>query len=66
MFHPGMEEIIYVVEGRAEQWVDRGKRTLEAGEIAHLPRDVVHATYNPFDAPLVFLHPPPTPRPKAP
>lgn len=53
--HPTMEEIIYVVEGKAEQWVDRERRTLDAGEIAHIPRDMVHATYNPFDTTLVFL-----------
>jgi quercetin dioxygenase-like cupin family protein len=53
--HPGMEEIIYVVEGKAEQWVDRERRVLAAGEIAHIPPDMVHATYNPFDVPLVFL-----------
>ena len=26
--HPEMEEIIYVLEGTAEQWVDRDKRLL--------------------------------------
>jgi quercetin dioxygenase-like cupin family protein len=53
--HPTMEEIIYVVEGKAEQWVDRQCRTLEKGEIAHIPIGVVHGTYNPFDRTLVFL-----------
>jgi quercetin dioxygenase-like cupin family protein len=50
-----MEEIIYVLEGRAEQWVDREHRILAAGEMAHIPRGVVHGTYNPFDATLRFL-----------
>ena len=53
--HPGMEEIIYVVSGTAEQWVDRERRTLRAGEIAHIPRDVVHGTYNAGEDELVFL-----------
>jgi len=53
--HPLMEEIIYVVEGRAEQWVDRQKCILKPGEIAHIPADVVHATFNPFDETMVFL-----------
>jgi quercetin dioxygenase-like cupin family protein len=53
--HPEMEEIIYVISGAAEQWVDRAARTLGAGEMAHIPRDVVHGTYNVGDAPLVFL-----------
>ena len=53
--HPDMEEIIYVVEGRAEQWGEREKRILEPGEIAHIPIDLVHATYNAGDSTLVFL-----------
>lgn len=53
--HPTMEELIYVVEGRAEQWVERDKRILGPGEMAHIPADVVHGTYNGFDEALVFL-----------
>jgi quercetin dioxygenase-like cupin family protein len=53
--HPAMEEIIYVVSGTAEQWVDQECRTLLAGEIAHIPQDVVHGTYNAGDDTLVFL-----------
>jgi quercetin dioxygenase-like cupin family protein len=53
--HPAMEEIIYVVSGRAEQWVDRTSRSLGAGDIAHIPKDIVHATYNDGEEPLVFL-----------
>ena len=53
--HPALEEIIYVVSGHAEQWVDRESRRLGPGEIAHIPRDVVHGTYNAGDAELVFL-----------
>jgi quercetin dioxygenase-like cupin family protein len=53
--HPGMEEIIYVESGTAEQWVDAEKRLLNAGEIAHIPRGVVHGTYNAGAGALVFL-----------
>lgn len=53
--HPAMEEIIYVVSGTAEQWVDREARRLEAGDIAHIPRDMVHGTWNAGDDTLVFL-----------
>ena len=53
--HPAMEEIIYVVAGRAEQWVGRDRRVLGPGEIAHIPKDVVHGTYNAGNEPLVFL-----------
>ena len=50
-----MEEIIYVVAGRAEQWVGRESRVLGPGEIAHIPTGVVHGTYNAGSEPLVFL-----------
>lgn len=53
--HPAMEEIIYVVSGVAEQWVDRERRTLRAGEMAHIPQDMVHGTYNDGPETLVFL-----------
>lgn len=53
--HPEMEEIIYVISGKAEQWVDTESHILEPGEAAHIPKNVVHGTYNPFDEPLVFL-----------
>jgi quercetin dioxygenase-like cupin family protein len=53
--HPTMEEIIYVVSGTAEQWVDRENRLLGPGDIAHIPTDVVHGTYNAGSDTLVFL-----------
>jgi quercetin dioxygenase-like cupin family protein len=53
--HPAMEEIIYVISGTAEQWVERESRLLRAGDSAHIPRDVVHGTYNAGDDTLVFL-----------
>lgn len=53
--HPALEEIIYVVSGTAEQWVDHEQRRLGAGDIAHIPKDVVHGTWNAGDDTLVFL-----------
>ncbi len=53
--HPHREEIIYVLYGRAEQWVGNEYRILRAGEMAHIPPGTVHATYNPHAEPLVFL-----------
>jgi quercetin dioxygenase-like cupin family protein len=53
--HPAREEIIYVVDGVAEQWVDRERRTLRAGECAFIPERVVHAIFNTSDAPMTFL-----------
>lgn len=53
-YHPYREEIIYVLSGKAEQWIGVESRILGPGDIVHVPAGVVHATYNPFDAPLVF------------
>lgn len=54
-YHPAREEIIYVVDGVAEQWVDRERRRLNAGEIAFIPRNVVHAIHNTSSRPMTFL-----------
>ena len=54
-YHPAREEIIYIVKGVAEQWVDRDKRTLKAGECAFIPKGVVHAIYNSSKRPMTFL-----------
>ena len=53
--HPALEEIIYVVSGRAEQWVGERSQILGPGDVAHIPRDVVHGTYNAGSETLVFL-----------
>jgi quercetin dioxygenase-like cupin family protein len=53
--HPEMEEVIYIISGRAEQWVEREHRILGPGDIAHIPCDVVHGTYNAGPELLVFL-----------
>ena len=53
--HPGREEIIYVLEGQAEQWVGREKRLLGPGDMAMIPRNVPHATFNSGESTLRFL-----------
>ena len=53
--HSHREEIIYVLEGTAEQWVGKEHRILKPGEIAHIPMNTVHGTYNPHAKPLTFL-----------
>ena len=44
--HPDQEEVLYVVAGRVEQWVDRDKRILGPGDSAFIPPDMVHASFN--------------------
>ena len=53
--HPTREEIIYVLSGRAEQWIGHEHRLLGPGEMVLVPKGEVHGTYNPFRERLVFL-----------
>lgn len=53
--HPAMEEIIHVVAGRAEQWVEHEHRILGPGDTAHIPANLVHGTWNAGNETLVFL-----------
>ena len=54
-YHPECDEIVYVVEGVAEQWVDRASRRLRTGDLAYIPKGMVHATHNTTKRPLTFL-----------
>lgn len=53
--HPDREEIIYVLEGAAEQWVGREKSLLGRGDVALIPANVPHATFNAGETALRFL-----------
>ncbi len=53
--HPTREEIIYILSGRAEQWIGKEHRILNPGEMVFIPKGEVHGTYNPFRERLVFL-----------
>lgn len=44
--HPQQEELIYVIEGEIEQWIDRDKRMLQPGDSAFIGSGVVHASFN--------------------
>jgi quercetin dioxygenase-like cupin family protein len=44
--HPNQEEVIYVIEGEIEQWVDRQKRAIRPGDSAFIGKNVVHASFN--------------------
>jgi quercetin dioxygenase-like cupin family protein len=54
-FHPKMEEILYILSGSAEQWVEEEKRILKPGDSLYLPVGIVHGTYNPGPEMLDFL-----------
>lgn len=53
--HPTREELIYIISGRAEQWVGKEHRVLGPGELVFIPKGEIHGTYNPYNERLVFL-----------
>ncbi len=44
--HPDQEEVIYVIDGSVEQWLDQEKRILGPGDSVFIDADVVHASFN--------------------
>ena len=53
--HPDQEEVIYVVSGRVEQWLEQQTQELSAGDSLFIPADVVHASFNTSDQPALLL-----------
>ena len=53
--HPDQEEVVLVVAGKVEQWIDREKRILGPGDSAFIPADVVHASFNADDQPAKIV-----------
>lgn len=54
-YHPSMDEVIYIISGKAEQWIEKESRNLTSGEAVYIPKEMVHATYNSGDTLLKFL-----------
>ncbi|MBX3580221.1 MAG: cupin domain-containing protein [Rhizobiaceae bacterium] len=44
--HPDQEEVLCVIDGEIEQWIDREKRILRAGDGMFIAPGTVHATFN--------------------
>lgn len=53
--HPQQEEVIFVVEGAIEQWIDQQKAVLEPGDSAFIEPDMVHASFCLGDQPAHLL-----------
>ena len=54
-YHPYMEEILYILSGTAEQWIEKEKRIMKAGDSIYLPAGLIHGTYNKGAETLDFL-----------
>jgi quercetin dioxygenase-like cupin family protein len=44
--HPRQEEMLYVLSGTLEQWLESEKRMLLPGDAVFVSRGVVHASFN--------------------
>ncbi|MCC7010282.1 MAG: cupin domain-containing protein [Acidobacteria bacterium] len=44
--HPDQEEVIFVVDGEIEQWLEREMRVLRKGDAVFIGKNVVHASFN--------------------
>jgi quercetin dioxygenase-like cupin family protein len=53
--HPQQDELITVLAGTIEQWIEGEKTILEAGDSVYLDKDVVHASFNVGDVPARLL-----------
>ncbi len=53
--HPSQEEVIYVIEGKIEQWLEEAKQELNAGDSIFIPADVVHASFNVSEEPAKLM-----------
>jgi len=49
------DEIVIVLSGRADLWIDGESVQLAEGEMAHLPRNRRHVLTNPADEPLAWI-----------
>lgn len=43
--HPQQEEVIYVVSGSIEQWIEQAKQVLNPGDSVFIPANTVHASF---------------------
>jgi quercetin dioxygenase-like cupin family protein len=53
--HPRQEEVIFVVSGLIEQWIEKTKQFLRPGDSAFIPADAVHASFNVGDGEAKIL-----------
>ncbi len=53
--HPGREELILVLEGAVEQWIEQFSQILTAGDAAVIPAGLPHASFNTGKIPAVLL-----------
>ena len=45
-FHPGQEEVIHLLQGEVEQWVETEQRVMKPGDSVFIGNSAIHATFN--------------------
>tara|TARA_R110002049_G_scaffold9962_2_gene49668 strand:- start:42642 stop:43055 length:414 start_codon:yes stop_codon:yes gene_type:complete len=53
--HPEMNEILYILKGTAEQWIEGEMQILHAGDSVYIDANVGHGTFNAGKGKLEFL-----------
>lgn len=53
--HPNQEEVIYVMKGEVEQWLETEKRILRAGDSIFIGVNSVHASFNTGDQVVTLM-----------
>ena len=53
--HPDQEEVLYVIEGEVEQWLEQDKRLLKPGDSVFIRAGLVHALFNISDKAIKVL-----------
>ena len=53
--HPDQEEMIYVLEGEIEQWIEKEKQILKPGDAVFIKKGIVHASFQRGERPAHLL-----------
>ncbi|NND90333.1 MAG: cupin domain-containing protein [Granulosicoccus sp.] len=53
--HPDQEEVIYVISGQVQQWLEQEQQLLNPGDSLFIPADTVHASFNTGATPATLL-----------
>lgn len=53
--HPNQEEIVFVLDGEIEQWLEQEKTILKTGDSTFIPANVIHASFNTSEKPVRVL-----------
>lgn len=53
--HPDQEEMIYVLEGEIEQWIEKEKQILKPGDAVFIKKGIVHASFQRGEHPAHLL-----------